>query len=90
MHSAPGRRIAQFMAPGFDGCVWEILATLSFGGTLVLRKRDNDPFSHLTDVDAAVLNPSVAAHLSPVDYPNLQHVRQIFISIVPDCVLRIP
>ncbi|CAI7565357.1 unnamed protein product [Penicillium viridicatum] len=74
MHSEPGRRVAQFMAPGFDGSVHEILATLSFGGTLVLRTRDNDPFSHLTDVDVALLNPSVVAHMSPVDYPNLQHL----------------
>ncbi|KAJ5500897.1 acetyl-CoA synthetase-like protein [Penicillium freii] len=64
------------MAPGFDGSVHEILATLSFGGTLVLRKRDNDPFSHLTDVDVALLNPSVVAHMSPVDYPNLQQANE--------------
>lgn len=75
MYSAPGRRIAQFFSPGFDGAVHEILATICFSGTLVLRKRDNDAFSHLTDVDAAMLNPSVAAHLNPVDYPNLQYVR---------------
>ncbi|KAE8346096.1 hypothetical protein BDV24DRAFT_176994 [Aspergillus arachidicola] len=74
MHSAPGRRIAQFLSSGFDGCVQEILSTICFGGTLVLRKQDNDPFSHLTNVDVAMLNPSVAAHLSPVDYPNLQYL----------------
>ncbi|KAK6820191.1 hypothetical protein RU639_007482 [Aspergillus parasiticus] len=74
MHSAPGRRIAQFLSSGFDGAVHEIVATICFGGTLVLRKRDNDPFSHLTDVDVAFLNPSVAAYLSPADYPNLQYL----------------
>lgn len=87
MHSVPGRRVAQFLAPGFDGAVHEILATLSFGGTLVLRMRDDDPFSHLTQVDSALLNPSVVTHLNPIDYPNLQYVRPVSVPIFPDCVL---
>ncbi|EMD58405.1 hypothetical protein COCSADRAFT_350779 [Bipolaris sorokiniana ND90Pr] len=74
LNSAPGVRIAQFLSPGFDGCVHEIFATLSHGATLVLRTEQDDPFSHLIDVDVAMMTPSVAAGLDPSEFPNLKFV----------------
>ncbi|KAK8157457.1 hypothetical protein IWX90DRAFT_324270 [Phyllosticta citrichinensis] len=74
LNSAPGVRIAQFLSPGFDGCVHEVFATLCYGATLVLRKEPENPFSHLGDVDVAMMTPSVAAGLDPSDYPNLKCV----------------
>lgn len=74
MYSQPGRRIAQFLSPGFDVCMHEIFASLCYGSTLVLRKDDNDPFSHLPDVDVAAINASVASSLDPSEYANLKYV----------------
>ncbi|KAK7540271.1 hypothetical protein IWX49DRAFT_507316 [Phyllosticta citricarpa] len=74
LNSAPGVRIAQFLSPGFDGCVHEVFASLCYGATLVLRKEPENPFSHLGDVDVAMMTPSVAAGLDPSDYPNLKCV----------------
>ncbi|KAF1362625.1 acetyl-CoA synthetase-like protein [Lizonia empirigonia] len=74
LHSAPGVRIAQFLSPGFDGCVHEVFASLCYGATLVLRTELDDPFSHLCHADVAMMTPSVAAGLDPTEYPNLQFV----------------
>lgn len=52
----------------------EIFASICYGSTLVLRKDDNDPFSHLLDVDAAAINASVASSLDPLEYTNLKFV----------------
>ncbi|KAH9864492.1 hypothetical protein J1614_010426 [Plenodomus biglobosus] len=74
LNSAPGVRIAQFLSPGFDGCVHEVFASLCYGATLVLRKEPDDPFSHLGHVDVAMMTPSVAAGLDPANFPNLKFV----------------
>ncbi|OJD30965.1 peptide synthetase [Diplodia corticola] len=71
LNSGPGVRIAQFLSPGFDGCVHEVFASLCYGATLVLRTEPDNPFSHLGHVDVAMMTPSVAAGLDPADYPNL-------------------
>ncbi|KAL1622594.1 NRPS [Neofusicoccum ribis] len=73
LHAAPGVRIAQFLATGFDCCVQEVTAALSHGATLVLRKDPDDPFSHLGDVDVALVTPSVAAELDPAEYGNIKY-----------------
>ncbi|KIA75848.1 hypothetical protein HK57_00375 [Aspergillus ustus] len=73
LHAQPGVRVAQFLASGFDGCIYELFGALCYGGTLVLRTHDHDSFSHLKDVDAAMINPSVAGQLNPCDYPNLKY-----------------
>jgi len=74
LHSEPGRRIAQFMSTGFDVCVHEVFASLCYGATLVLRKDDDDPFSHLADVDVVSMNATVAGSLDPSEYPDLHYV----------------
>lgn len=74
LHSEPGRRIAQFMSTGFDVCVHEVFASLCYGATLVLRKDDDDPFSHLADVDVVSMNATVAGSLDPSEYPGLHYV----------------
>lgn len=74
LHAAPGVRVAQFTATGFDCCVQEITASLSHGATLVLRKDPDDAFSHLGDVDVAMVTHSVAAELDPDEYRNLKYV----------------
>jgi non-ribosomal peptide synthetase component F len=72
--SQPGRRIAQFLSPGFGGCVHEVFSALCYGGTLVLRKDDNDMLSHLHEVDTAIITPSVAAAMDAAHFPNLRQV----------------
>ncbi|RAH47779.1 acetyl-CoA synthetase-like protein [Aspergillus brunneoviolaceus CBS 621.78] len=72
--SRPGRRIAQFLSPGFGGCVFEVFGTLCYGATLVLRAKDDDMLSHLGQVDATILTPSVAAEMVPWHFPNIKFV----------------
>nr|UPX44802.1 NRPS [Penicillium camemberti] len=69
----PGRKVAQVMSPAFDGSIHEIFATLSYGGTLVMND-STDPFDNLKHSDVALLTPSLARMLDPIDYPNLRAV----------------
>jgi non-ribosomal peptide synthetase component F len=73
LFAGPGRKIAQIMSPAFDGSIHEIFSTLSYGATLVLNDSTN-PFSILHLVDSAILTPSIAKVLDPVEYPTLQAV----------------
>ncbi|KAJ5375404.1 AMP-dependent synthetase/ligase [Penicillium concentricum] len=73
MMVGPGRKVPQVMSPAFDGSIHEIFATLSYGGTLVLNDSD-DPFDNLKHSDVALLTPSLARMLDPIDYPNLRAV----------------
>lgn len=59
----------------------EVFASLCYGSTLVLRKDDDDPYSHLSDVDVIAMNATVAGSLDPSEYPNLRYV-----CILPVCV----
>ncbi|PYI24559.1 acetyl-CoA synthetase-like protein [Aspergillus violaceofuscus CBS 115571] len=72
--SQPGRRIAQFLSPGFGGCVFEVFGALCYGATLVLRTKDDDILSHLDQVDATILTPSVAAEMVPWQFPRIKYV----------------
>lgn len=65
----PGWRIAQTMSPAFDGSIHEIFSALSYGATLVLRGADL--LAHLSIADAAILTPSIAKVLNPVDFKSL-------------------
>nr|UBX54540.1 non ribosomal peptide synhtase [Aspergillus sp.] len=58
----------------FGGCVFEVFAALCYGSTLVLRKDDSDMLSHLAEVDATILTPSVAAELDASKFPNIRYV----------------
>ncbi|KAF2647173.1 acetyl-CoA synthetase-like protein [Lophiostoma macrostomum CBS 122681] len=74
LNDSLGRRIAQYMSPGFDGSIHEIFSALSYGATLVLRApSQKNPFSHLGTADAAILTPSIAAMLDVNDYPRLRY-----------------
>lgn len=71
----PGLKISQIMSPAFDGSIHEIFSSLCYGATLVL-KASADPFQHLSQVDSAVLTPSIAKMFHPQDFPKLSTVSQ--------------
>ncbi len=72
LRAGPGWRIAQTMSPAFDGSIHEIFSALSYGSTLVLRRSAEDPFGHLSQVDATMMTPSIAKVLHPGDFPSLK------------------
>ncbi|KAL2917081.1 hypothetical protein HK105_203513 [Polyrhizophydium stewartii] len=66
-------RVPQFMAIGFDVCVWEVWGSLSNGSTLVMRTES--VFDSLRTVDALVMTPTGLRQLgSPTDWPRLKAV----------------
>ncbi|KAJ3006058.1 hypothetical protein HKX48_000329 [Thoreauomyces humboldtii] len=70
-----GARVMQFMAIGFDACVWEVWGSLSHGCTLVMRQEDEDVFITLRQVDAVMTTPTGLGRFGrPGDFPNLRHV----------------
>jgi amino acid adenylation domain-containing protein len=71
LFARPDWKIAQVMSPSFDGSIHEIFSALSYGAQLVL-KDNTDPLAHIKAADAALLTPSVAKALDPLDYPNLK------------------
>ncbi|KAF4626875.1 hypothetical protein G7Y89_g11282 [Cudoniella acicularis] len=73
LFSNPGKKISQIMSPAFDGSIHEIFSALSYGATLVLQASPNS-FDHLKSVDSAILTPSIAKVLDPLDYPQLRHL----------------
>ncbi|KAE8152948.1 hypothetical protein BDV25DRAFT_169719 [Aspergillus avenaceus] len=73
LFAQPGRRVAQIMSVAFDGSIHEIFSALSYGATLVLQAGD-EPFAHLSDVDSAILTPSMARVLNPADFERLSTV----------------
>ena len=75
-YSGPGCRIAQTMSPAFDGSIHEVFSALGWGSTLVLSHPE-DPFTHLTSVDAAVMTPSIAKVLDPGDLPQLKRIHVV-------------
>ncbi|KAF3483164.1 nonribosomal peptide synthetase [Arthroderma uncinatum] len=73
LFAQPGHRVAQIMSVAFDGSIHEIFSALSYGATLVLQS-GGDPFAHLSEVDSAILTPSMARVLDPKDYDQLSSV----------------
>jgi amino acid adenylation domain-containing protein len=73
LHVKPGHRVAQTLAPSFDGALLEVFSALCYGGTLVL-KDCLEPFANLRVADSLLITPSLAAELTPEDYPNLKYV----------------
>ncbi|KAI0456058.1 nonribosomal peptide synthase GliP-like protein [Xylaria acuta] len=71
LFAEPGRRIAQLMSVAFDGSIHEIFSALTYGATLVLPSGP-DPFAHLKIVDSAILTPSLARVLNPLDFAKLK------------------
>lgn len=68
----PGRKLLQFMAVGFDGCVWELFSALSNGATIMLR--GPDAFETMKKVDCMFVTPTMLGQIHPKDYPNLKHI----------------
>ena len=60
----PGTRVSQLLNIAFDMAMWEILATLAHGGTLVIRGDDIERTARTVDV--VIATPSVLASLDPV------------------------
>ncbi|KAF2656948.1 acetyl-CoA synthetase-like protein [Lophiostoma macrostomum CBS 122681] len=73
LFARPGRRHAQVFSPGFDVSIAEILGSLLFGATLVL-KREQNPYAHLQEVNAAMFTPSFLSLCQPSDFPALDTV----------------
>ncbi len=78
---APGRRVLQFAAPGFDAAVSEILTTLGAGATLVLDDREAiAPGAALAGalarhrIETVTLTPTVLATVDPAELPGLATV----------------
>lgn len=68
----PGTRVGQLLNIAFDMAMWEILGTLSHGGTLVIR--DSDIERTASTVDVVIATPSVLAALDPVVCRNVRTV----------------
>ncbi|OTA89816.1 hypothetical protein M434DRAFT_34057 [Hypoxylon sp. CO27-5] len=73
LYSAPGRRLSQLCALGFDMALVEIVSSLCYGATLVLKDPE-DPFEHLKHVDGVFTTPSLLSSLLPEDYQNLDAI----------------
>ncbi|KAH8696504.1 hypothetical protein BGW36DRAFT_274500, partial [Talaromyces proteolyticus] len=73
LHVGPGHRVAQTLAPAFDGALLEVFSALCYGGMLIL-KDPTEPFEHLRVADSLLTTPSLAAELNPEDYPNLKYI----------------
>lgn len=68
----PGVRVAQLLNIAFDMAAWEILGTVTNGGTLVIR---SGPISDsATDVDVIIATPSVLASIDPANAPRVSQV----------------
>ena len=77
LHAAPGLRVLQFLAVGFDGSMLEIFSALCHGATLVLRLHTTDSqyiFDVLQSVEIAILTPSTVEGLNPKDSPRPKFV----------------
>ncbi|KAL2911427.1 hypothetical protein HK105_209106 [Polyrhizophydium stewartii] len=70
------RRVAQFMAIGFDGCQCEIWTALTNGATLVLR--EEDAFKTLSSVNATIITPTGLSQLGdPSQYAQMHTVAMV-------------
>ena len=71
----PGTRVSQLLNIAFDMCAWEILATLTNGGTLVLRGSSRESWhATLSTVQVVISTPSVLAQFEPRKYSNVRVV----------------
>lgn len=69
----PNTRVGQIMNVAFDMCAWEIWATLTNGGTLVIRgSRATEWNSTIKSIDVLISTPSIISRYTPSDYPNIK------------------
>ncbi|WP_164013943.1 non-ribosomal peptide synthetase [Pyxidicoccus trucidator] len=92
---APGTRVLQYAAFGFDASVWEVFSTLLAGAALVLAPRERllpgAPLSTLLreeSITAIALTPSVLAQLAPEDFPSLRTLVSAGEACTPELVAR--
>lgn len=75
-----GARVVQFSAYTFDACIFEILGTLIWGGTVCILSEDervNSLANAITALKAEVfvpLTPTVARSISAAEVPHLQTI----------------
>ncbi|KAF5018124.1 hypothetical protein F66182_9917 [Fusarium sp. NRRL 66182] len=67
-----GTCVGQVLNVGFDMAAWEILGSLSNGGTLVMR--GSDWTKALRQLDLLICTPSILSKHEPQDYPKLRAV----------------
>jgi amino acid adenylation domain-containing protein len=70
-------RVLQFASYTFDASIFEILTTLTFGGCVCVpseTQRSNDLAQTMESmgVNTALLTPSVARHVEPIQVPSLR------------------
>jgi non-ribosomal peptide synthetase component F len=73
----PGTRVSQLLNVAFDMCAWEVLATLTNGGTLVLRGSSSGLSAWhtvLSTVHVVISTPSILAQFDPKMFPNVRTV----------------
>jgi len=78
----PGSRVLQFSSPSFDASVWELVMSLTTGGSLCLGKRGasfgegSSVAEALRDQEVTIITlpPSVLASLSPEELPELRTI----------------
>ena len=73
----PESRVLQFASYSFDACLVEILTTLIQGGTVCVpteaeRVDDVGGFMDRMKIDFAILTPSVARLIRPIEVPSLK------------------
>jgi amino acid adenylation domain-containing protein len=71
----PGTRVSQLLNIAFDMAAWEVLGTLSHGGTLVVRGSDIQ--ETVRSVDVVIATPSI---LSTVDPEVCRRVRTVAVA----------
>ncbi|KAJ7680667.1 AMP-binding protein [Mycena polygramma] len=72
----PGIRISQLMNVAFDMCAWEMFASLTNGGTLVLRPSGSFEkwAAIIQTVHVIVATPSILSRYHPDEFPDLLRV----------------
>ena len=68
----PGMRVGQILSISFDMAAWEILGSLSHGGTLVIRGKEFEPVGRVVDV--LIATPSVLSRFDPALCPHIKVV----------------
>ncbi|KAL4762308.1 putative NRPS-like enzyme [Aspergillus foveolatus] len=65
-------KVGHFLSVSFDVGAWEVLGTMTNGGTLVLRSSDWN--MALREIDILICTPSILARYTPDDFPNIKRV----------------
>lgn len=66
----PGVKVGSLLNISFDMAAWEVLGSLSNGGTLIMRGSKWE--DALQQINVMIATPSILAKYDPVDYPNIK------------------